>query len=185
MRGRASSALSLLLLLGVLPSVAAAAPPRSAQIVEGRSMAGAVVGQRGELPDDDGIVRVAPFESWGTVEMGFCFEQSCQWKVPGGGWVNVQMSSRVEEMTTAARRWRTRRGVGPSSPARAVRSRYPRARLRRTCAVGGFGAPKWGFVLNSRRRGRGWTFFELFGPSGTRLRAISIGRGRLPRRSLC
>lgn len=176
--------LSVLTVAVGVPGVARAdGPPRRATIVEGDGMAGARLGSAVSLGAGGDSIDGEPFEDWGPVRNGFCYEQSCMWRVPGGGSVTAQFDGDVtttSTLRTDARRWKTKRGIGPRSAVRAMRRRYPRAFRVSSCTVSPFGAPLWGYAVNRRDR-RTSTFFEVSGRRAKRIRAVWIVPHRVSR----
>jgi hypothetical protein len=189
-RGGVARAATLAALAAALvPAAAFADAPRTARIVEGRSMAGVALRSAAPRSADNTRITAGPMRDWGAVE-GFCFEGSnCVWDVPGGGTVLAILhptSSRVQRMTTDARGWRTLNGIRRGSTLRELRGAYGRRLVRRdTCGLNGFGGDNRGFVLNTRHAGeRRFTFFEL-NAARTRVSDVWIGRGRVPTLSGC
>jgi hypothetical protein len=164
--------------------------PRSAQILEGRSMAGVSLDATVRLAATGDAVRSGVPAAWGRVRGGGCFEATnCSWDVAGGGTVEVILhvrNSRVQRVATSAPAWRTARDIGAESTTTALRRAYGRRLLRRTtCGLNGFGGVSTGLVLNSRHQGqRRFTFFEL-SPSRSRVARVWIGRGRVPAGTGC
>src|SRR4051812_16565262 len=77
-------------------ATAVADAPRSAQILEGRSMAGVSLGAEVRLSSDGDAVRSGVPAGWGPVRGGSCFEgTNCGWNVSGGGTVEVILHART------------------------------------------------------------------------------------------
>jgi hypothetical protein len=173
----------------IAPPAALAAPPKTATIVEGRSMAGVSLRTSAPRNADNDRVTSGPLKPWGKV-VEFCFEGSnCLWKVPGGGTVEAILnptSSKVQRMNTTAPGWRTGKGIRHTSTVTALRAAYGTLLLRRnTCGLNGFGGDNHGYVLNTRVGGeRRFTFFEL-NAALTRVDRVWIGRGRVPSGTGC
>jgi len=167
---------------GVVAGPAFAEAVRTARVVEGVSMAGVALDSVAHLAPTGDRVLNGRLARWGRVRHGSCFEGSnCGWRVAGGGTVEVVRhvrNGRVQTMATAARGWRTARGMGRGSTRRSLRRTYGRRLVRRTtCGLNGFGGVSEGYVLNSRRHGeRRFTFFELTA-SRVRVSRVWIGRG--------
>jgi hypothetical protein len=163
--------------------------PRTATIVEGRSMAGVPLRTHAPRNADNNQVTSGPLEDWGRVS-GFCFEgTNCLWDVTGGGSAGAILnatSSTVQRMHTDAPRWRTGKGIRHGSRVSALRTAYgPRIARRTTCGLNGFGGTNVGYVLNTRSGGeRRFTFFELT-KTRTRVDTVWIGRGRVPPATDC
>ena len=167
-----------------------AAAPRTAEIVEGRSMADVRLNSFAPLTAAGDRVETGPLAEWGRVRGGSCFEgTNCRWRVTGGGYVDVIRhagNGHVRTMAVTAPAWRTRHGVGPGSTARALRREYGRRLVpRTTCGLNGFGGVSAGYILNRRWRGeRRFTFFEL-SASQQRVTRVWIGRGRAAPGTTC
>ena len=171
-------------------ATAVADAPRSARILEGRSMAGVSLGTEARLASTGDTVRSGVPAGWGRVRGGGCFEATnCSWDVAGGGTVELILharNSRVQRAATSAPGWRTARGIGRGSTTAAVQRAYGQRVVRRTtCGLNGFGGVNTGFVLNTRHQGqRRFTFFEL-SPSRSRVSRVWIGGGRVPAGTVC
>ena len=154
--------------------------PRTARIVEGRSMAGVPLALYVPRTAANDAVVSGPLTAWGQMQ-GFCFEgTNCLWNVSGGGTTQVILDARngrISRMVTNAKRWRTSAGVGRGSTTGALRRAYGRRIVRRaTCGLNGFGGDNIGYVLPGRRDGeRRFTFFEV---AKQRVTNVWIGRGR-------
>jgi hypothetical protein len=128
-----------------------------------------------------------PFKGWGRVRFGACFEWLCTWPIKRGGDVTVQFNPvrrlRVSNLRTSGPAWRTSRDIGRgSSPVEVRRAYGSRARRMLSCRVNDFGAPVHGIRVNHRNS---FWFFELTGPNGRKVRAVWLGRGKLPVDSGC
>jgi hypothetical protein len=171
-------------------ATAIADAPRSARILEGRSMSGVSLGAEIRLASTGDTVRSGVPSGWGPVRGEVCFEgTNCSWDVAGGGTVEVILdarNSRVQRVATSAPGWRSVRGIGRGSTTAALQRAYGHRIVRRTtCGLNGFGGVSTGFVLNTRQEGqRRFTFFEL-SPSRTCVRRVWIGRGRAPAGAVC
>ncbi len=174
----------------LIVATAVADAPRSARILEGRSMAGVSLGAEIRLASTGGAVRAGVPAGWGPVRGEVCFEgTNCSWDVVGGGTVEVILdarNSRVQRVATSAPGWRTARGIARGSTTAALQRAYgSRIARRTTCGLNGFGGVSTGFVLNTRQDGqRRFTFFAL-SPSRTRVSRVWIGRGRAPAGAVC
>src|SRR4051794_25062561 len=81
---------------------AASSPPRSAVIVEGRSMAGVALASKAPKSAMGDRILAGPLAGWGPVDgSGFCFEGSnCEWDVSGGQTVLVVLNPTTERVQT-------------------------------------------------------------------------------------
>jgi hypothetical protein len=176
--------------MSLLAPAAFADAPRSARILEGRSMAGVRLGGHARLAATGDRALAGVLAAWGAMRGESCFEgTNCSWDVASGGTIDVILqprTSRVQRIATTAPEWRTAAGIGPGSTAGALRRVYGRRIVRRaTCGLNGFGGQSTGFVLTGRRHGeRRFTFFELSRPRG-RVGRVWIGRGRVTRGTVC
>jgi len=178
--------LAVVLLSGALPQLANARPPRRAAIIENVGMAGVRVGSiiDRDLDANPSVVRSGPMRLWGPVSFGYCYEeQSCTWKIPGGGRVNAEigtLDNKLRELRTTSRRWKTRRGARVAMSTLAVRRLYGgRLRHQRTCAIGGYGNELEVLALVGRHR------TTAFGVRDGRIDEIAVLAYRLPNRSFC
>jgi hypothetical protein len=174
----------------LIVATAIADAPRSARIIEGRSMAGVSLGAEVRLASTGDAVRSGVPASWGRVRGGACFEgTNCSWDVPGDGTVDVILharTSRVQRVATSAPGWRTARGIGLGSTTAALQRAYGNRIVRRTtCGLNGFGGVSAGFVLNTRHNGqRRFTFFVL-SRSRRSVSRVWIGSGRVLPGTVC
>src|ERR1700712_2089886 len=108
----------------LIAASAGADAPRSARILEGRSMAGVTLDANVRLTAAGDAVRSGVPAAWGRVRGGSCFEATnCRWDVAGGGTVEVILharNSRVQRVATSAPGWRTAHGIGPASTTTAL-----------------------------------------------------------------
>jgi hypothetical protein len=174
----------------LVAATAVADAPRSALILDGRSMAGVSLGAEVRLASTGDAVRSGVPAAWGRVRGGGCLEATnCSWNVAGGGTVEVILdarTSRVQRVATSAPGWRTAHGIGRGSTTAALQRAYGRRIVRRTtCGLNGFGGLSTGYVLNTSHHGqRRFTFFAL-SPSRRGVSRVWIGRGRVPAGTVC
>jgi hypothetical protein len=176
--------------MSLFASPAVADAPRSARILEGRSMAGVSLDRAVSLAATGDRVRSGVLAGWGVMRGGSCFEgTNCSWDATAGGSVEVILNARnshVQRIATTAPGWRTAAGIRIGSTTSALRRAYGRRIARRTtCGLNGFGGQNRGFVLNGRHHGeRRFTFFEL-SRSGRRVSRLWIARGRVAPATVC
>jgi hypothetical protein len=176
--------------MSLFAASAVADAPRSARILEGRSMAGVSLDRSVSLAATGDRVRSGVLAKWGVMRGGSCFEgTNCSWDATAGGSVEVILAARnshVQRIATTAPEWRTAGGIRLGSTTSALRRVYGRRIVRRTtCGLNGFGGQSRGFVLNGRHHGeRRFTFFEL-SRSGRRVSRLWIGRGRVAPNAVC
>jgi hypothetical protein len=176
--------------MSLFAASAVADAPRSARILEGRSMAGVSLARAVSLAATGDRFRSGVLAGWGLIHGGSCFEgTNCSWDATAGGSVEVILDARnshVQRIATTAPEWRTARGIRLGSTTSALRRVYGRRVVRRTtCGLNGFGGQSRGFVLNGRHHGeRRFTFFEL-SRSGRRVSRLWIGRGRVAPNAVC